>query len=224
MNTRAIILAGGEGTRWNNYLKTEKHLVWIEGERLLDRTVRLLEERGVKDIYIVVKQKTRRYDVDGAELYIARNETNTDADKFLSSKDLWNYDGRTLVLYGDVYFTDDAIETIVEYKDREWTLFCRPNGSKITGSKWGECFVQSFYPEHIPQHEANLYYIADLKNRGVITRCGGWEHYRAMLGREGKAVRHPHTMGTNYIEINDFTEDFDCPEDYENWKRQRALL
>jgi len=225
-NTKAIIICAGEATRWAGYLNTKKHLIEIEGERLLDRTVRLLKERGIKEIYIVVKQITPEYHVEGAAQYVAdlNPEENVDADKFLSSKALWNQDGRTLVFYGDCYFTEDAMDTIVGFTSREWTLFCRPNASKVTGTPWGECFAQSYYPEDIDRHEAALRRVAALYKAGKITRCGGWEHYRAMVGRPDEQIRRPHRMSTNYVEIDDWTDDFDYPKDYDSWIERRALL
>src|SRR5690606_13709540 len=113
-----------------------------EGERLLDRLVRLLLESGIEDIYIAVKGEDARYEVDGAKIYIAKinYKENADADKFLSSKDIWNKNGRTIVLYGDCYFSDEAIDKIATEEKEEWLLFCRPGRSKITGTQWGECF------------------------------------------------------------------------------------
>lgn len=224
MNTRAIIICAGEASRWDNYLNTPKHLITIEGERLLDRTVRLLNERGVKEVYVVVKRITKEYQTKGATQWVAKlnPEENVDADKFLSSKELWNPKGRTLVFYGDCYFTEEAMDTIVGFEKREWTLFCRPNASEITGTPWGECFAQSFYPEHLESHETSLHYIARLYKEKVITRCGGWEHYRAMTGRTGRKVRLPHVMTTNYVEIDDWTDDFDYPKDLDTWLERRA--
>lgn len=223
-STRALILAAGEATRWNNYLNTPKHLIEIEGERLLDRTIRLLKERGIKDIHTVVKNVSMAYYNPGAEQYVAQidYETNADADKFLSSRELWNKDGRTIVLYGDCYFTEEAMDTIVSHAKKEWTLFCRPDASKITGTPWGECFAISLYPEDHERMEKRLHYIAELWKTGVITRCGGWELYRAMTGREGKKVRRPHTMTTNYVKVDDWTDDFDYPQDLDNWLKHRA--
>lgn len=227
MKTTAIIICAGEASRWNNHLNTKKHLIEIEGERLLDRTIRLLKERGITEIYTVVKEITPEYHVEGAAQYKAnlQPEKYVDADKFLSSEELWNKDGRTLVFYGDCYFTDEAMDTIVGFTSKEWTLFCRPNPSRITGTRWGECFAQSFYPDDHARHRAALLRIARLFKEGVITRCGGWEHYRAMVGRSDDKIRRPHVMSTNYVEIDDWTDDFDYPEDYETWqKRRKAAL
>lgn len=218
MKTKAIIICAGEATRWANYLNTPKHLIEIEGEKILHRTARLLYERGITDINIVIREPDERYETPFSNTYIAKRdqEKNADADKFLSSKELWNNDGRTLVIYGDCYFTEEAMDTIVNFDKREWTLFCRPNESKITGTPWGECFVQSFYPEHIQKHEEKLHEIAELKKSELIKRCGGWEHYRAMVGIDPKK----HRMTTNFVKIDDWTDDFDYPKDFDEWMRR----
>src|SRR5690606_1796938 len=117
MKTRAIIIAAGKGSRWNNYNGIDKHFLEIDGEPIIHRTVRLLNENGVDDVYVVGKDD--RYKISGSQLYIPTlNPANYDADKFLSSKDLWLRDeGRTIVFYGDVYFTEMAIKTILDFKD-----------------------------------------------------------------------------------------------------------
>lgn len=224
MSTKAIILCAGEGSRWNNYLNSPKHLISIEGERLLDRTVRLLAERGVEDIYIVVKEEDSRYTSQGAKSYVAdiNYQENADADKFLSSKNLWSKRDRTLVIYGDCYFTEEAMDLIVNNPSREWILYCRPSRSKITGSKWPECFAQSFYPMHLESHELALHRIANLYKSKSISRCGGWEHYRAMIGLPDSLVQSS-IMRDKFIEINDWTEDFDYPDDYEAWIKRRKV-
>lgn len=220
------MLCAGEASRWNNYLGVKKHLIEIEGERLLDRTIRLLKERGITEIYTVVKDISMSYYNAGAEQWVAKlnYEDNADADKFLSSRELWNTQGRTLILYGDVYFTEEAMDTITTFAAKEWTLFAREGASTITGTPWGECFAISVYPKDHERMENRLHYIATLWKEGTIKRCGGWELYRAMTGREGKNVRHPHTITTNFVEINDFTDDFDFGSDLDTWLKNRAKV
>lgn len=217
---RAIIIAAGEATRWNNYLGTPKHLIRIDGEPLLHRTVRLLKQY-TDDIFVVAKDDPL-YLIDGATRYVPtlNYEAHADADKFLSSKELWNDKGRTVVFYGDVYFTEYAMHKIASYWVKDWTLFCRPHASMYTGTPWGECFAQSFYPEHIEQHEAKLMHIARLFKRGRIDRCGGWEHYRAMIGLRDDQIRSKQIKG-NIVTIDDFTDDFDYPDDYDRFIEMR---
>jgi len=213
MEIKVVIICAGEATRWGNYLNTPKHIITIEGECLLDSTVRLFKERGVTDIHIVVKQPDPRYEVTGASQYVAdiNYEDNADADKFLSSKALWSLTDRTIVVYGDIYLSDEGADKIVSYTNREWRLFCRPHASRITGTPWGDCFAQSFYPEHLEEHERALHRIAQLYKDGHLKRCGGWEHYREMCGVTKGFPRQ------RMVVIDDWSDDFDYPEDYERW-------
>lgn len=218
----AIIIAAGEGSRWNNYMRAPKHFAPVDGQPLLYRTVQQLQKypEQIREIFVV--GRTNKYAVGGTTLFIPeRNRANFDADKFLNSKSLWNQNGRTVVFYGDVYFTDEAMQTIINHEPKEWTLFCRPGANQMTGAPDGECFAQSFYDEHIEEHEQALNRIVELYRDDIIDRCGGWEHYRAMLGRPDEAIRAPHVMGERYLEINDWTDDFDYPADYDRFINAR---
>lgn len=219
----AVIIAAGQASRWGGYLGIPKHLIEIDGEPIIYRTVRLLLERGISEIYVVGPADDPRYLIEGSQLYVpVKNLLHHDADKFLNSKPLWNQQGRTLVVYGDVYFTEEAMTKVTSFTGKDWTLFCRFGRSELTGTKWGECFVQSFYPLDLAEHERNLLYIADLKERKVINRCGGWEHYRAMNGLKESRVRQPHKKYSRYVEIDDWTDDFDRPDDYERFIKHRG--
>lgn len=219
MKQRAILIAAGEATRWGNYLNTPKHFIEIDGEKILHRAVRLLREEGIDDVWVV--GKTEDYNIPGAQLYIPHfTPAYHDADKFLSSRSLWLRDGRTMVLYGDCYFTKDAMHQIINNAHRDWMLFARPFDSKITGGS-GECFAQCFYPENIEEHERKLLYLVELFDRGVLNRIGGWEHYRAMVNLPEDWL-HRHVIADRFYEINDWTDDFDKPSEYEEFIKRRA--
>jgi hypothetical protein len=213
MNDQAvcIVIAAGEGKRWNNYLGKRKHFIEIEGETIIARTVRLLQKYTSK---IFVVADSEKFQIAGSTLsYPQLNKLNYDADKFLSSSSLWNMEGRTVLIYGDVYFTEDAIRQIMEFGKREWMTFARFGASDFTGKPYGEIFAHSFYPEHIAEHTASLQNIIAAYSRREIERCGGWEHYRAM---EGLPLTE-HQLRNRFFEINDWTEDFDRPVDYDRW-------
>lgn len=219
---RAIIICAGEATRWGDYLGVAKHFIKIDDELLLHRTVRLLKENGITDIHIVAK--TDEYRVGDTQLFKPRiSKYNDGVDKFLNSKELWLDKGRTIVLYGDVYFSDEAMSTIAKYNHRDWTLFARPFGSKITGCPWGECFAQSFYEDHIPEHSRNLEKAVKLWHNKKIRRPSGWQHYRFMLGLNDDQVDMP-LWGDRMMIIDDFTDDFDSPDDYDRWVEQYDSL
>src|SRR5690606_16242747 len=149
-----IVICAGEATRWGGHRGTPKHLLAPEGERLLDRTVRLAREHGAGRVLVVSKPGDARYEADGAERVDARlTPSNADADKFLSSRHLWAPDGRTVVLYGDVWFDDEAMALILGDERRQWLLWCRPGASQTTGATSGECFAVTFWPEHHAEYE-----------------------------------------------------------------------
>lgn len=221
--TKVIIICAGEGERWGGYLGVPKHLLKIDGEKLIERTVRLLRKHMVNEIYIVSKPDLR-YEIKGSTQYIAKlNITNGDADKFLSSKELWNQQGRTIVLYGDCYFSEEAIEKIIRYKLLDWTLFCRPWKSEYTGCEYGECFAQSFYSKDLKRHEDCLYEMIEMKNKGLLSRCGGWEHFMIISGLRNEKSDMDYSDIKMFI-IDDWTEDFDTPEDYDKWMLNRQEL
>jgi len=214
-NIHIIILCGGEGKRWKNYLGIKKHFIEIEGERLLDRTIRLINKYKNTKTTIFVVANDENYLVQGTKLFIPKkNSYNSGADKFLDSKELWNKQCRTIVLMGDVWFSENCMKSIMEHTGKEWVVFGRRRKSKITGCPYPEIFGQSFFPEHLEEHENNLHKIVKAYHRGKIRRCIGWEHYRCMIGLE---PTNKHVVKNKFFDVDDFTEDFDIPLDYRSW-------
>ena len=139
-NFRVIILCAGEGSRWNNYTGVPKHKVVVEGKILVERTVKQFL-KYTNDIVVVYNDES--YEIPGTSSYVAnKQEKHKVMDKFLSSYDQWS-DTKTIIVFGDVYFTDEAVEAIAT-NDREWCFFLRQNASQITGKPWGEIFALSF--------------------------------------------------------------------------------
>jgi hypothetical protein len=215
---RALIISAGDGTRWNNYLGIPKHLAQVDNEPILHRTVRLLKEASIDDI-IIVGPDDDRYKISNSKLFVpTKNAWNGDADKFLSSSELWNTNGRTITLFGDVFFSDDAIKTIVSCKNNFWTVFGRSEASLITGCLYGEIFAHSFYPHDIPNHKESLDILVQAVTNKDAKNGSGWEHYKVMQGVRGRDIRRSKTViDEKFVEINDWTDDFDFPEDYDNF-------
>lgn len=224
-STHCIILCGGRSSRWGGYRKTpRKHLVEIEGELLLDRTLRLVTAYGPARVVVVVNKGEM-------DLFASRltktcdfyeippaGPDQTEAYKFLSSKELWNPSGRTIVLLGDVWFSEQAIRVIFSDSTDEWTAFGRIGASRFTGCPHGELFAQRFTSPL--EHGENLVRLDALyRERTCVRTASGWAHYQLMIGMDPNI----HTVGPRFIEIDDFTEDFDSPEDYDLWMVGRAL-
>lgn len=225
---RILILCAGDQTRWDNFQGTPKHLVRLIGEPILHRTVRLLAELAPDaDVRVVVKNpKDNTYKVPGSKRAGAKlTPDNGDADKFLSSKHLWDPKGRTVLLYGDVFFTREALTTILTADTVDgWWFVARFDGSRVTGAKGGECFAYILDAEGHDTFTKALERTVTLRARGVIDRNGGWETYRALmdqpdeniLARFGDGSPKNPNLGHCTV-VDDWTEDFDAPADWHEW-------
>ena len=211
---RFIVTCAAEG-EWGDHLGVPKHLIPVEGERLLDRTVRLFSPYGE---VIVTGPDDHRYRVPPSVLWFPpKNPANHEADVFVGTRELWASDQRTVYLYGDCWFSDAAAHTIVTMVD-DWQVYGRAGPSTTTGTPWGEQFAFGFDPEHHGLIAAALGQIIGLRRDGVIHRNCGWELYRSMTD----IPLDRHELAGHFVEIDDFTDDFDYPVDYERWTAARG--
>jgi hypothetical protein len=206
MTTRVLILAAGEGTRWNKYRKTAKHKLVIEGEVLIERTIKQFTKYS-NDLVVVGSSKS--YEVEGARCYIPPHLSKwKDMAKFLSSKDIWSKE-RTVLVFGDVYFTDEAVETIMK-DEGEFTFFLRDKGSEITGKPWREIFGIAFNGSSNKMLGDRMLEIIKFNK---VLGSGGWYLFNDLK----RNYKHDFS-----IEIDDWTEDFDFPQDLDTWEESRA--
>lgn len=217
MTDRYIIPCAGNGNRWTEQTGTPKQLVKLCGEPILYRTVRQLHERGATDIRIIVKDLTDpRFKIPGTRRATAKlNPDNGPADKFCSSRHLWNRNGRTTILFGDVFFTDQAMDTIVNPDDGgDWRVYARFGTSNITGCRHPELFGITLHPDHHTLADQAIAYCVDLHQRGLLKGwSGGWQVYAAMCAdTDLKARDRGHS-----VTIDDWTEDMDWRVDWERW-------
>ena len=61
-----VIMADGKGSRWNNFMGHSKHRIRIEGETLIERTVRLVHEYD-KSAEVIITSHDVSLSVVGAE-------------------------------------------------------------------------------------------------------------------------------------------------------------
>jgi hypothetical protein len=224
MSRTTIIVSAGEGRRWGNYLGVDKSNVVVEGkEPIINRTVRqvISHESNLEIISNtpkIAKIKTKK----------PKNNPDWDeANKLFSSMPYWNQEGKTIIVFGDTYFTDEAMNRIMGYDQPGFCIFGRPFGSQFTGKPYGEIYAISFYPENKEQLLFALERASKLEERGVIEKANVWAVYRAML-KLPDDLMNEHMIGSKFINIDDWTEDFDYPHDYDNfmanWKKSRGEL
>lgn len=187
-----IIMADGKGTRWNNYHNIPKHLIEIDGETLLARTVRLLRENDVR-ADIVITSHDPRYEVPGARRYEPQNN-HLEIDRF--TEELIADD--VCFLYGDTFYSESVIQKIADTPAEKLLFF--GNERSIVAIKVAD---GALFRQHVDRVRA-------LFLAGKIEKCIGWQVYQSF---EGLPFGEK-TIAADYILIQDGTEDFNSPADY----------
>lgn len=188
---KTIIFAGGNNIRWVG--ENSKEIVCVDSMPIIARTIWQIKGKGIEPI--VVSNK-----VDVIEVVKANfAEISTIVDECLAASIVvqsWNTSGTNLILLGDVYYTDPAIDTILNGKTLTYG-----NEVEIFAMKW-----QGF--DMIP------YFIDIAKNYSKgIGRGKLWEAFRLIHN----IPIENHWIGGSFELIEDETIDFDTIEDYEMW-------
>ncbi len=209
---KILLLCGGESSRWGNYMGIPKQLVPIDGKPLLEDTIYKLNEKGLSEILIVGCDKGHM--VPGTS-YVDLNleEQTFRQHKFLSSRKFWNTNGVTLLLFGDVFFSKSAIDVSLSFTSNSINFIGRLTGSRVTSCEYPEIFGVSFSSIHNNEVES-LMLEADNKSN----RPAGWQLYEVAANKSAIGALTS-VSGVVFNHIDDFTEDFDFPDDYERWKK-----
>ena len=115
-----IIMAGGNYKHWEK----PRHLSVINGEILIARTIRLLRENGITDIAISSTNPVfEQFGVPVLKhdnVYITNNWRVEQGDWFNA---FYPTEEPTCYIFGDVYFSDEAIKKIVETETDDIEFF-----------------------------------------------------------------------------------------------------
>ena len=216
-----IITIAGDGARWALMHGVRKHMVAIAGEPNLLRTIRLIKEFD-PSAQIIVGCNMDFFPKELDELDIVTYDgrsylKGTEADRYFASMPFWSPNGRTTLIWGDVFFTKAALKTVCAPKDT-WHRYGRPGAGLY--KSYGEEFAIDFYPEHCELVRRSSALVEDISLRTSIQLFGAV--YLAMLGKQSNTIINDSTSGRkpNYghmIEIDDLTDDFDFPSDYERF-------
>lgn len=188
-----IIMADGKGTRWKNYQDRPKHLIEINGETLLGRTVRLLQE-GDPTGEIIITAHDSRYVFPGARRYEPLHN-HLEIDRFTAEL----IEDDVCFLYGDTYYAQEAIDTILS-TDTEDLLFFG-NDRAIVAIKVAD---GTLFKRHVAR-------VRQLYIEGKIEKCIGWQVYQSFVG----LPFGPKQITDKFVVLQDGTEDFNSPEDYD---------
>ena len=201
-----VILANSN----NIDFKTPRQLTVINGEPLVVRTIRLLKENGINDIVICAKDK--QFDNLGA---IRFEPINSDYD-YQTGKGYWLnafpfelLNEPVCFIWGDVYFSKNAIKTIVETPTDSTLFFCSyENHSPLYIKDWDEPLAYKVV-------DTNLFKESINETKRIYDEKGTWRHpivwelYRVIHGQNINV----HNMTTDYIAINDESCDIDNLDD-----------
>lgn len=211
---RTVILADGGREQLAEWAGGARHLIDLDGEPLLERTVRQFSTVG--DVVIVGP-----YDIPPARQADAiRAPEWGHIEMFAKGLPHLAEAGRTNLVFGDVWFSDQAIDRIVA-TDGDWRVFGRPGPSKWTGTRWGEYFCFTLYPEHVVMFRKAMMAALHAFASGVHHRVTPWEVYYSMEGLPLKIRGKRAHTGPHWVTIDDWTDDFDFIEDVERWRKRR---
>ena len=136
-----ILMCGG---RYDKF-KTPKHLFKVNGEVIIERTIRLLKENGISDIAISTDNPAFDY-LDVPKLkhennFICYGKEENKQSKYSWLNAYYPIDEPCCYIHGDVWFTENAIKTIINTKVKETMFFCVPDvqdGRKSINAKGRE--------------------------------------------------------------------------------------
>ena len=209
---QVIIMAGGE---YKDF-KEHKALTKIKGEALVERTIRLLKENGVDEIYI--SSNDYNFGIYGNVI----SHQNSFKVKNGKVEGYWvdayfPTDKPTIYLHGDVYYSENAIKKILNLNPKENTFIGNEIARNPQHLNWGEPFGWIIVDQK--SFRKAIEKTKQLQDDGKLQRgyAISWELYRVYNGYD------PNYMlinDNNYLSINDETIDIDTPEQIEQVRQK----
>ena len=199
-----IIMCGGV----NDKFETPKQLSVIQGERLVDRTIRLLKENGVKQIYI--SSNNPIFDECGVPRLEHNNSFRFEGGKIYGYwlDAYYPMDEPCVYLHGDVYFTEDAMKKIVGLTPDVNTFIGNEVARNKEHKNWGEPF--GYIVVNQEEFRKGIDEANKLQDEGKLERgyALSWELYRVLNGLD---PNKQYIIDDTYLSINDKTIDIDAP-------------
>lgn len=199
-----IIMCGGV---YDNFT-IPKQLTEINGEKLVERTIRLLKENGINEIYI--SSNDPRFD----EFQVPRlNHINSF--KFEKGK-IYGYwidayypmNEPITYLHGDVYYSEEAIKKIINLKPKVNTFIGNEVARNKEHKNWGEPF--GWIVVNQEEFKKGIEDTKRLQDEGKLERgyAISWELYRVLNKLD---PNKQYIIDNTYLSIDDITIDIDAP-------------
>lgn len=209
--------------------ETPKQLLKINGEVIVERTIRLLRENGITDI--AVSTNNPAFDYLNIELlhdannnYVSWNESENKLSSHSWLNAYYQIEEPVCYLHGDVYFSDEAIKTIVNTKVKDTMFFCSPDkqdvpNKDIRNGKGREplAFKVENYKLFYDAVKDLLRMVDDGVFKDKIAPFS-WHVYRYLNGldyilTDWGYMNNIFTTKGDYVVINDYTNDVDDIKD-----------
>lgn len=196
---RIVIMADGKGMRWDNHLGIPKHFALVNGEKLISRTIRLLNAHECShEFEVIVTSHDKRYEFAGSKRYEPL-DNKYEIDRFTA--ELIQDD--MCFLYGDTYYTEDTLNQILDTEVMDILFF--GNRKSIVGIRIKKSEI---FKEHL--NRVKRLYLA-----GKIKQCAGWQVYQSFVGQ---GFETPIEIKEKFVLVDDRTTDVNFPCDYEALK------
>ena len=204
-------MAGG----FYEHFKEHKALSVINGEPLIERTIRLLKENNIDEIYI--SSNENGFNKYGKVIH-HENSFRVENGKI---KGYWvdayyPTDKPTIYLHGDVYYTEDAIKKILNYNPSVNTFIGNQYALNKEKKKVGEPFGWIIVDQKSFREAINK--TKKLQDEGKVDRHPiSWELYQVLNGND---VNGFDISEETYLAIYDETDDVDSPKKIEELNKK----
>lgn len=212
---KIIIMCGG---KYDNF-ETPKQLSVINGETLVERTIRLLKENGIEDIFIsATNMLFERY---GEVLYHDNSFEFTNGKVYGYWIDAYYpMEEPCIYLHGDVYYSENAIKKILNLNPSVNTFI----GNEVARNKehlnWGEPFGWIIVNQE--EFRKGIEETKKLQDEGKLERgyALSWELYRVLNGLD---PNKQYINDDTYLSIDDETIDIDAPFQIEELNKKLGV-
>lgn len=203
-----IIMCGGTYTEW----QTPRQLCRINGETLVERTIRLLRKCHVRMKDIAISSNDPAFEHFGVPVLKHNNTYTANHSRVQGSwlEAFYPTSEPVTYLFGDVVFSRDAIRTIVKTKTDSIELFASaPPFSPMYCKPWAEPFALKVQDQALLRSSINRAW--EIHQMGLWMRQPiMWELWQVIKQTPINVINYK-----NYTAINDFTCDIDDEEDVE---------
>lgn len=198
-----IIMCGGEYRLW----QTPRQLTEFRGEALVARTIRLLKAAGVEDI--AISSNDERFEGFGVPVLHHDNNYRTLPDAQGSWVDgFYPTNDPACYIFGDVFFSPDAINTIVNMEVESVMFFA---SAPPFGKHYIKPHAEPFAFKVVDQKRfrAAISFVRENESTGIFSRRPiSWELWQVLNNEDVRTINFK-----NYVAINDYTCDIDDAED-----------